>query len=118
MLKLLRPECRSVQRVLWDYANHRLCEGRLEKVERHLPKCAACQRELRSLQQAQGLLTNYKKQTVPPPDTGWGDLQHRLMAEGLIQSPLAAFECETRQRRLPQFSMRRGDRSRAGFGRG
>jgi hypothetical protein len=84
MLRFSHPACRAVQRALWDYANHRLSEELLERVERHLPDCAECQSELASLRRAQSLLHACRQQEIPPPCSDWETLRQRLIEEGHV----------------------------------
>lgn len=112
MIRLFRTECRTVQRALWDYTNHRLPEGVLEKVEHHLPTCEACRHELKSLRQAQHVLTSYKSEPVPVQRTDWSDLQQRLLTEGNAPALRAAFQNDAREERPAESENRAEDRRR------
>ncbi len=109
MLRFSRPACRKVQRALWDYANHRLSEGLMEIVERHLPDCSACRKELDSLRRAQCLLTAYRQETPPAPRTDWEDLRARLIEAGHFapqsayqpDPPVALLTAPKRERKRP-----------------
>lgn len=89
MIKLWKAGCRPVRRLLWEYAEERLPEDAMERVERHLNSCASCRREIEGMRQAQKLLVAFRAQDPPPPRTGWATLRDRLTAEAGASLPAA-----------------------------
>ena len=94
-----RKNCRTVEADLWDYANGRLSEDRLERVERHLSVCERCQHETAGFAQAQTALLEVGQEMIPAPRTGWRELESRLELEATNELPVFS---ETPTRR-PRF---------------
>lgn len=81
-------QCRRVRPVLWDYASERLSEGPMELVEQHLQTCAACRREVASLQNAQNFLSACRAVEEPAPRSDWNALRQRMVTAGV--TPISA----------------------------
>lgn len=112
MLEMFRAGCRSVRRELWDYAEERLAEGPMERVEQHLERCTACRQEVETLRQAQRLLATCREST-PPSRANWADLRSRLAAEGLADTRQTAASDWQREPRFARLIERRPEPSRA-----
>lgn len=73
--------CRAVEADLWDYAEGRLSEDKLERVEKHLLLCTPCRLETEGFAQAQAALIEVGQEMIPAPRTGWHELERRLDLE-------------------------------------
>jgi len=87
MLVIQSLHCRRVRRLLWDHLAHRLSEGPMEMVERHLSGCARCRHEAAGLMQAQAILEACRSKPMPMPRTSWHTLRARLQDGPLPTTP-------------------------------
>lgn len=73
-------ECGAVSSLLWNYTAHRLSEGEIERVERHLAHCGACRAEADSYRATVDALASIRRTPVPESRRGWHELYARLSA--------------------------------------
>jgi hypothetical protein len=108
MKPLSRLTCRSVRRLLWEYAAERLSEGPMETVERHLADCENCRREMEALRRAQVALVAYRRQEPPASQANWQSLRQRLTTEGTVPLPIGEVEDDLPTGRLRSLARHPG----------
>lgn len=76
-----KMECRSIDRLLWDYAAMTLCEPDMEKVEAHIGRCRTCAKKSEAYASVVGVVKTGRLVRMPESGATWHDLRATLEME-------------------------------------
>ena len=89
MTMLTKPECRSIEPLLWEYGAGKLSSDKSDwsdasdrfRIETHLAHCASCRETAEAYRKAAHLVKIEHETAVPESRMGWDSLRARLELE-------------------------------------
>ncbi len=101
LTRFWKKNCLLVEADLWDYADERLTEDKLERVEGHLAVCESCRIQAEGFAHAQGALLEASRDVLPAPRSGWRELERRLDLEAVpVSFPVEESRLRSRSARF------------------